>query len=197
MVAAGIVWLFSIISPFKFTPPFAGGVGVLPLDLVGFCSPNLINASTALSRLPLRPLSTVELRFSSGNPISLKVASFDSNPSPEVFTLDPNTLDGLFTLGGDVSCPLKPLSPGDTGGVTFLGNVEAFCNPNPKRFVGFGGRGGGLSSTELELPVFDRVPGRESFMKVRCSYFCRMNLSIALSTSSMSIGICGFMLRGL
>lgn len=32
---------------------------------------------------------------------------------------------------------------------------------------------------------------------MRCSYFCRMYLSMALSTSSMSMGICGLTLRGL
>lgn len=37
----------------------AGGVGVLPRDLPLFCSPNLISASTALSRFPFRPFSTV------------------------------------------------------------------------------------------------------------------------------------------
>jgi hypothetical protein len=49
----------------------------------------------------LSPFSTVELRFSSGNPISRSVASFDSSPSP--VTLEPKTLDGLFNLGGDAS----------------------------------------------------------------------------------------------
>lgn len=190
-----MVWALLIVRP--LTPGLAGGVGVAPLDLAVFCSPSLMSASTALSRFPFNPLRTVELRFSSGKPMSLKVASFDSSPSPEVFTFDPNTLEGLFTLGGEVSCPSKPPIPGDTGGVTFLGNVEDFCIPKPNRFVGFGGSGGGLSSTELELPVFDLVPGRESFMNTRCSYFCRMYLSIALSTSSTSIGICALTLRGL
>ena len=83
------------------TSSLSGGVGVLPRDLPGFCSPSLIKASTALSRFPLSPFSTVELRFSSGNPISRSVASFDSSPSP--VTLEPKTLDGLFTLGGEAS----------------------------------------------------------------------------------------------
>jgi hypothetical protein len=93
--------------------------------------------------------------------MSRRVASLESNPSPEVLTLEPNTLEGLLTLGGDVSWP-KPPKPGETGGVTLRGNVDDFCIPNVKRFVGFGGRGGGLSSTELELPVFCLVPGREA-----------------------------------
>ena len=173
----------------------SGGVGVLPLDLPGFCSPSLIKASTARSRLPLRPFSTVALRFSSGNPMSRNVASLDSSPSP--VTLEPKTLDGLFNLGGESLCAPKLVKPGEMGGVTLGGCVAAFRNPNPSTLFGFGGSGGGLSSTELELPVFDRVPGRESVMYSRCSYFCRMYLSMAPSTSSMSMGICGFMLRGL
>ena len=34
-------------------------------------------------------------------------------------------------------------------------------------------------------------------MNALCSYFCLMNLSMALSTSSISIGIWGFVFRGL
>lgn len=174
---------------------FAGGVGVPPPDLPWFCSPSLIRASTVRSKLPLSPFNTVELRLSSGKPMSRSVASFDSSPSPEVFTLDPKTRDALFTLGGDVSSP-KPPRPGETGGVRFRGEVAAFRSPKPKRPVGFGGNGGGLSS-ELVLPVFCRVPGRESVKYIRCSYFCRMYLSMALSTSSISMGIWGLTLRGL
>jgi hypothetical protein len=81
---------------------FMDGVGVLPLDLATFCSPNRIKASTARSRFPLSPLSTVELRLSSGKPISRSVVSFESIPSPEVCMLEPKTLDGLLTRGGDV-----------------------------------------------------------------------------------------------
>lgn len=76
------------------------------------------------------------------------------------------------------------------------GEVAALRNPSPKRPVGLGGNGGGRSS-ELVLPVFCRVPGRESFMYTLCSYFALMYLSMALSTSSMSMGICGLTLRGL
>lgn len=75
------------------------------------------------------------------------------------------------------------------------GEVAALRRPNPKR-VGFGGSGGGRSS-ELVLPVFCRVPGLESFRYIRCSYLARMYRSMALSTSSMSMGICGLTLRGL
>lgn len=194
VVAAGAVGVLSMEIP--LTPDLVGGVGVVPLDLTGFCSPNLIKASTALSRLPFNPFSTVLLRFSSGKPMSLNVANLESNPSPDVLTLDPNTLDGLFTRGGELS-PLNPPIPGETGGVALRGKVEDFWRPNPNRFVGFGGSGGGLSSWELVLPVFCRVPGRESVRKARSWYFCLMYLSMALSTSSMSIGICGFTFRGL
>jgi hypothetical protein len=168
---------------------------VLPLDLPGFCSPSLIKASTVRSRFPLSPFNTVELRLSSGKPMSRNVASFDSKPSPDVCMFDPKTLDALLTCGGDASCPKLP-NPGDKGGVRLRGEVAAFRKPKPKRPVGFGGSGGGRSS-ELVLPVFCRVPSRVSLMYTLCSYFCRMYLSIALSTSSMSIGICAFALRGL
>jgi hypothetical protein len=178
---------------------FAGGTGVLPLAAADPPSPNLIRASTALSKFPLRPFSTVAFRFSSGNPISRSVASFDSNPSPGPPIFDPKTLEALFTLGGDESSG-KPPRPGDIGGVTVLdiGKVEdAALRPNPNRFPGFGGSGGGRSSTELVLPVFCLVPGRDSLENALCSYFCRMNLSITPSTSSISIGICGLVFRGL
>lgn len=146
-----------------------GGVGVLPLDLAVFCSPNLINASTVLSKFPLSPFNTVELRLSSGKPISRRVANFESSPSLEFGMLEPNTRDGLFTRGGEMSCA-KPPRPGDTGGVRSRGEVAALRNPKPKRPVGFGGNGGGLSS-ELVLPVFCRAPSRASCMYTRCSYF--------------------------
>ena len=168
---------------------------MLPFDCPWFCSPNLIKASTVRSRLPLSPFKTVEFRLSSGKPISRSVVNFESSPSPDVLMFDPKTLDALFTRGGDVSCPKLPIS-GETGGVRFRGDVAAFRNPNPKRPEGLGGNGGGRSS-ELVLPVLCRVPGRESAMYIRCSYFCRMYLSIALSTSSISMGIWGLTLRGL
>jgi len=145
-------------SPLRPAGGFAGGTGVPPLDFAGFCSPSRISASTALSRFPFRPFKTVVFRFSSAKPISLNVVNFESSPSPEVLMLDPKTLDGLFILGGEVSWPNPPI-PGDTGGVAPRGKFEGFCRPNPNLLVGFGGRGGGLSSTELVLPVFCRVPG--------------------------------------
>ena len=121
VVALGVRRELSKESP--LVGDLAGGVGVFPLDLPLFCSPSLMSASTALSRFPFKPFRTVEFFFSSGKPISLRVASFDSSPSPDVLTLDPKTLDGLFTLGGEVFSP-NPLRPGDMpgeiGGVVFL-----------------------------------------------------------------------------
>ena len=142
---------------------FAGGVGVPPLEVPAFCSPSLINASTALSKLPFSPLRTVELRFSSGKPMSRSVESFESIPSPDVCMLDPKTLEGLFTRGGETFCANSP-SPrlGETGGEKFR-DIEALRSPNPNLPEGFGGNGGGLSS-ELVLPVLCRVPGAEAAM---------------------------------
>jgi hypothetical protein len=167
-------------------------------------SPSFISASTARSKFPLSPFSTVAFRFSSKKPISLSVASLDSKLSPGRSIFEPNTRDGLLTLGGLESLPTSAPKLGDMGGVSFpdegrdIGKVdEAARNPNPNFFVGLGGSGGGRSSTELVLPVFCLVPGLESVLKTRCSYFCRMYRSIAPSTSSTSIGIEGLMLRGL
>lgn len=114
----------------------------------------------------------------------------------------PNTLDALFTLGGEESPnPLKPApTPGDDGGLCGSGldaAVEEVRRPKPKRFPGLGGSGGGRSSAELVLPVFCLVPGRDSPLKALCSYFCRMKRSSAPSTSSTSIGMFGFTLFGL
>lgn len=192
-VAAGTELVLSNVRPVE--ADLVGGVGVLPLEAPTFCSPSLIKVSTVRSRLPLSPLSTVQLRFSSGKPISRRVASFESSPSPDVWTFDPKIRDGLFTRGGDSSCSKAPM-PGDKGGVRSRGAVAALRNPKPKRPVGLGGNGGGLSS-ELVLPVFCCPARRTLFIYTRCSYFWRMYRSMALSTSSMSIGIWGLTLRGL
>lgn len=168
-------------------------------------SPNLIKVSTDFSKFPLSPLSTVTLRFSSGKPMSFNVWSFVSKLSADALrTLCPNTLDALFTLGGEESPnPLRPTpTPGDDGGLAESGFgagkvAEEARSPNPKRFPGFGGSGGGRSSAELVLPVLCLVPGRDSPEKALCSYFCRMKRSNAPSTSSTSIGMFGFTLFGL
>lgn len=106
--AAGAVCVLSKVRPLALG--LVGGVGVVPRDFeVWFCSPSLIKASTVRSKLPLRPFNTVELRLSSGKPMSRNVASFESSPSPEVWMVDPNTLDGLFTRGGEASWPKVPV----------------------------------------------------------------------------------------
>lgn len=167
-------------------------------------SPSLINVSTDFSRFPLRPLSTVMLRFSSGKPISFRLCSFVSKLSADALrTLCPNTRDALFTLGGEESPkPLKPmLIPGEVGGLLGFGEAgnvaEELRSPKPKRLPGFGGNGGGRSSAELVLPVFCLVPGRDSPERALCSYFCRIQRSNAPSTSSISIGMFGLTLFGL
>ncbi len=67
----------------------------------------------------------------------------------------------------------------------------------PNRFPVFGGRGGGESSDDLP-PVLFRLGGRGlPSARLRCSYFCLMNRSIAESTSSASRGIGGLMFLGL
>lgn len=162
-------------------------------------SPSLMRVSTDFSTFPLRPLSTVALRLSSGKPMSLRAESLASKLSADALPmLCPKTLDALFTLGGE---ELLKWRPGDRGGLTgsdlFVGNVDDEARkPKPNRFPGFGGNGGGRSSMELVLPVFCRVVGRDSPNDL-CSYFWRRNRSIAPSTSSTSIGMFGLTFPGL
>ena len=96
--------LFNVSKEMPLDEGCEDGVGVFPLDLSGYCSPSRIKASTARSRFPFRPFSTVALRLSSGKPMSRSVASFESIPSPEVCMLEPKTLEGLLMRGGDWSC---------------------------------------------------------------------------------------------
>lgn len=79
-VAAGAVFVRVMLMPLT---GFSGGGGAVFPVIPGFCSPSLISASTARSRLPFSPFKTVAFRFSSGNPISLRVANFESRPSPD------------------------------------------------------------------------------------------------------------------
>ena len=58
------------------------GAGVRDRELGLLPSPSRTKDSTVFSRLPLRPLRMVALRLSSGNPISLRTVSFDSNEAP-------------------------------------------------------------------------------------------------------------------
>ena len=77
---------------------------------------------------------------------------------------------------------------------------EAARSPKLNLLPGLGGSGGGRSSVELVLvlPVFCRLPRLVPLPeKMRCSYFCLMNLSKAPSTSSTSTGMDGFTFWGL
>jgi hypothetical protein len=103
-------------------------------------SPSLTRASIDLSRFPPSPLSTFMLLLSSLKPISRSLANFDSKSSG---LSTPNTLDGLFRLGGDgdrsresgrAAASRRALE--DNGKID-----EADLNPN--LLPVFGGRGGG------------------------------------------------------
>jgi len=138
---------------------FPGGKAVRALEDGTLPSPSLTKVSTARSRLPLNPLSTVELRFSSGKPMSFNVASFDSNVAPVPPIDAPKILDCLFTRIGEGGPPNPVLPSGDSGGdsraVLESGNVDdAARRPKPNRLPGLGGSGGGCSSELLVLPVF-------------------------------------------
>ena len=56
--------------------------------------------------------------------MSFKVANLEANPSSEELTVEPKILEGLFTLGGDVSPKLPEL--GEIGGVPFRAGCEVF-----------------------------------------------------------------------
>ena len=64
--------VFSMEIPFS---PFRGAGVEFPEGLL-LPSPNRTNSSTALSKLPLKPFKIVRFFFSSGNPISVRCASF-------------------------------------------------------------------------------------------------------------------------
>jgi len=64
--------VFSMEIPFS---PLRGAGVELPEGLL-VPSPSRTNSSTALSRLPLKPFRIVRFFFSSGNPISVRCASF-------------------------------------------------------------------------------------------------------------------------
>ena len=157
-------------------------------------SPSLTSDSIARSKSPLRPLSTLELRLSSGNPISFKVTSFHSIPSSVTPMLAPKMRDCLLFWVGELT-----LSEVDV----FLERwraEEEDLKPNPNLRPGLGGGGGGWSSELPVPPVCTRAVGclaAAPAMYDFCSYFCLMKRSIAESTSSTSRGIGGFVFEGL
>jgi hypothetical protein len=193
-------------------PPIETGVRVLgagagPPAAGLLPSPSLTSVSTALSTLPFELLRISEFRLLSSKPISLSVASFVSKlfPTPVIFM--PNTWLGLLLCGlsplADLSLPVKL---GEMGGVSrscFDRWKEelALRRLNPNFLPGLGGKGGGSSFHEPVpvLPVFclRASAGVAPSDNVRSSYFCRMNLSIAESAMSASIGISGLVFFGL
>ena len=188
----GIGWLTATFL--GVTAALAFGIGAVP-------SPSLIRDSIVFSTFPLKPFSTLVFRFSSVNPMSLNCASFASILSLLPPTLAPNTLDCLLTRSGSSCHPLPAGGDrgGDVGPLRCRGRTEdTLRKPNPKRFAGFGGRGGGWSSELRVLPVSFLTAGRTAPLVYDCwSYFCRMKRSSTRSTSSTSRGIGGFAFRGL
>lgn len=185
----------------------ARGAGIGPVEADVLPSPSLTSVSTALSKFPFELFKISELRLLSLKPISLKVPSFVSKLLPTLVIFIPKTWLGLFLCGlsplADLSLPLKA---GEIGGVKRscfdLWKVElALRRLNPNFLPGFGGKGGGSSLQEPVpvLPVFCRNAGAGATpsANVRCSYFCRMNFSIAESTISASIGMSGLVFFGL
>ena len=81
-----------------------------------FPSPSLTRDSIARSRLPPSPFNMLELRLSSGKPMSLRIANFDSMLSPTPLKVASSTLGCLFTPidEGAGAYSLRPF--GDVGG---------------------------------------------------------------------------------
>ena len=144
--------------------------GALGFDPVVVPSPSLTSDAMALSRSPFSPFKTLELRLSSGNPISFKVTNFHSKPSSVTPILAPNTLDCLLIRIGEGIPEGLRYGSGDKDGESSerleTGRAdEADRNPNLKRLEGFstfsffGGGGGGSSS---EPPVKWVIGWRET-----------------------------------
>lgn len=222
LTSHGSLFLASACRVFSTEMPFAPwlaidtGVSVLDAAGAGCVPSNRTNASTALSTLPLTLLRMSEFRLLSLKPMSLRVASFASKLLLMLLVmLIPNNwlglLLGFISLGlvGSLSLPLKA---GDKGGVK-LRSRPLSCFPGrgrdeladrsekPNFLPGLGGKGGG-SSLQLPvpvLPVFCLAAADVALPAVNslCSYFRRIYLSIAPSTSSASIGISARTLFGL
>lgn len=167
---------------------------------VGFPSPSRTRVSIDFSRLPLSPFKTAKFLFSSVNPISLSLLSFESKSAlPSDPTAVPNTLDCLFLLGdGDLLLAGSGLLGSGTclAAASFLafeesGKIE-LADRKPNLLPVLGGKGGGLSS-EFVLPVSCLFGALIDLSW----YFCLMNLSIAISASSASTGMGGFAFCGL
>lgn len=116
-------------------------------------SPNLVKDSIVLSMLPPRPRRITAFRRSSGNPISLNVANFDSNEGVPISPIEaPMPCEAVLTGTGGGGDPC-PCDRGEVG--LLVENRRRFeveddpRSPNPKNFPVFGGRGGGEPSGDL------------------------------------------------
>ena len=176
------------------------GPGVCSLDR-GFVPSRRTRFSTVLSKFPLKLFKISEFLLLSLKPISRRDASFMSKLLSTLVIFMPKTWLGLLVfcgLGRSVDFSL-PVHAGDRGGVKRSGldlwKVElALLRLKPNLLPGLGGRGGGSSFQllALVLPVFCRTAGLDApDASAFCSYFCRMNFSIATSTSSASMGMSG------
>ena len=156
-------------------------------------SPILTRVPIAFWISPPTFFKTARFCLSSLNPMSRSLARFDSKSvgfgSP---TSVPNNFEGLFRLGGDGErsrdagrCN-EAVAAASRFALDDKGKIDE-ADLKPNRLPVLGGSGGGWSS-EFVLPVLCRVGA----LMVRSWYFCRMNLSIAASTSSASKGIGGF-----
>lgn len=127
------------------------------------------------------------------------MTSFDSNGSFISPTLVPNTRDCLFDGIGGEGASYSSRGEEDVDDRD-SGFAEEARRPKPNRLPVFGGRGGGCESSEERLvyPESCRLGGFGfPSSRILYSYFCRINLSIAESTSSTSMGIGGFTPLGL
>lgn len=185
----------------------ARGPGVTDLDNGFVPSPNLINVSTAFSTFP-PVLFNISVFFElSGKPISRMCDSFAWKLLSTVVIFIPNSWLGLLPLFGLGRSLRSPLYAGERGGVIrsarCLGTAALEDRKEkPNRFVGLGGSSGGSSLQDPKsvavLPVFCLAAGcARPVLKALVTYFCRMCLSIAESTSSTSIGISGLTFCGL
>lgn len=168
------------------------------IPMGAWLSPSLTRAPIAFWISPPTCFKTARFCLSSLNPISRSLVRFNSKSdvlgSP---TSAPNSLDGLFRLSGDGDRSREPRESRESGRAAAAaaaasrfalddnGKIDE-ADRKPNRLPVLGGRGGGWSS-EFVLPVFCLVCA----LIVRSWYFCRMNLSIAASTSSASKGIGG------
>lgn len=136
----------------------------------------------------LTPFRTAAFRFSFAKPM--------------LFSRAKDSLEALVhELSSSVGLP-GPLdsSIGGSGrSVREAGYVEEIARKELlDRGESLAGTSGGRSSLEPVLPVSLRPKGRTAGVdSVRVWYFCRINFSIIMSTSSASRGRFGLLLRGL